>query len=90
MIPLNAADSEGESSGRQADGLPRLGPAARRLLEENGLSVSDVKGTGPLGIVTKGDVLAAVAKGDKPPGASKQVAFCCSRRALCFQRHARL
>ena len=59
-------DTEAESSGRKADGLHRLGPAARKLLEESGLSESDVKGTGPLGIVTKGDVLAAMARGDKP------------------------
>mmetsp|Transcript_30052 Transcript_30052/g.66579 ORF Transcript_30052/g.66579 Transcript_30052/m.66579 type:complete len:621 (-) Transcript_30052:556-2418(-) len=48
----------------------RLGPAARMLLEESGLSASDIQPTGPNGIVTKGDVLAALAAGVKP-GASK-------------------
>ena len=65
-LDVHTTGSEAESSGRKADGLHRLGPAARKLLEEGGLSESDVKGTGPLGIVTKGDVLAAMARGDKP------------------------
>jgi hypothetical protein len=47
--------------------LHRLGPAARRLLEESGLSESSVKGTGAMGMVTKGDVLAAMARKEKKP-----------------------
>jgi len=38
-------------------------PSARRLAEEEGIDLGDVKGTGPDGRITKGDVLAAVASG---------------------------
>lgn len=41
----------------------RIGPAARVLLEENHLPPSAVTPTGPHHIITKGDVLAAVAAG---------------------------
>ena len=43
-----------------------LGPAARLLLQGAGLSVEDVTPTGPHGVVTKGDVLAAIESGAKP------------------------
>ncbi len=51
----------------------RIGPAARMLLEEAGLTAADVAPTGPNNIVTKGDVLAAIAAGIKP-GGSRAVA----------------
>ncbi|MGE0667414.1 MAG: 2-oxo acid dehydrogenase subunit E2 [Sphingomonadales bacterium] len=38
-------------------------PSARRLAEEEGIDLSGVKGTGPDGRITKGDVLAAVEGG---------------------------
>jgi 2-oxoglutarate dehydrogenase E2 component (dihydrolipoamide succinyltransferase) len=41
-------------------------PAAAKLLADNGLSTSQVAGSGKDGRVTKGDVLAAVAGGAKP------------------------
>jgi 2-oxoglutarate dehydrogenase E2 component (dihydrolipoamide succinyltransferase) len=41
-------------------------PAAAKLLADNGLSASQVPGSGKDGRVTKGDVLAAVAGGAKP------------------------
>lgn len=44
----------------------KIGPAARKLLAERGLTASDVTPTGPQNIVTKGDVLAAVSAGVKP------------------------
>lgn len=47
-----------------------LGPAARLLLESAGLSVEDVQPSGPHGIVTKGDVLAAIESGTKPATAA--------------------
>lgn len=43
-----------------------IGPAAQLLLQGLGLSATDVTPTGPGGIVTKGDVLAAAASGVKP------------------------
>ena len=44
-------------------------PAAAKLLADNGLSVTDVSGSGKDGRVTKGDVLGAVSSGVKPAGA---------------------
>ncbi|PNW81578.1 hypothetical protein CHLRE_06g252550v5 [Chlamydomonas reinhardtii] len=59
----------------------RLGPAARLLLESSGLKPEDVTPTGPNNIITKADVLAAIAGGVKPgsaaaakPAATKPVA----------------
>lgn len=37
-------------------------PAAERLIHENHLDVKDIKGTGPFGRITKGDVLAKLGK----------------------------
>ncbi len=45
-------------------------PAAKRLLEEHGLSASDVVSTGPGGRLTKEDVLAFVRGGGKPASAA--------------------
>ncbi len=52
----------------------RIGPAARTLLAESGLSPEDVTPTGPHGIITKGDVLAAVEAGVKPRAAAAAAA----------------
>ncbi len=38
-------------------------PSAGKIMSENGVSAAQVNGTGPGGRITKGDVLAAVAKG---------------------------
>lgn len=44
----------------------RIGPAVKKLLSESGLDASQIRGTGPRGIIVKGDVLAAVKSGMKP------------------------
>ncbi|CAD7701999.1 unnamed protein product [Ostreobium quekettii] len=41
----------------------KIGPAAKKLILEHGLSASVIPSTGPRGMVTKGDVLLAVSKG---------------------------
>ncbi|HEY1301640.1 MAG TPA: 2-oxoglutarate dehydrogenase complex dihydrolipoyllysine-residue succinyltransferase [Stellaceae bacterium] len=46
--------------GREGEGASP-GPAARKLLTESGLAAAGVKGTGPGGRITKGDVTAALA-----------------------------
>ncbi|XP_024537367.1 dihydrolipoyllysine-residue acetyltransferase component 1 of pyruvate dehydrogenase complex, mitochondrial isoform X1 [Selaginella moellendorffii] len=46
--------------------LSRVGPSVRRLLAESGLDASSINGTGPRGVVLKGDVLAAIKGGTKP------------------------
>ncbi len=48
-------------------------PAAAKLLADNGLTASQVAGSGKDGRVTKGDVLAAVAGGAKPAAAAPAV-----------------
>jgi len=45
-------------------------PAARRVADESGVSVSDVPGTGRGGVVSKPDVLEHVAKGGSPAPAA--------------------
>ena len=57
------SEAQPAASGPRSD---RLGPAARMALANHGLSASDVTPTGPNGIVTKEDVLNAVASGAKP------------------------
>ncbi len=51
---------------------PPLGPAVRRLVEEHGLNLADISGSGRGGRITKEDVLAFIGKqvepgGDAPP-----------------------
>jgi pyruvate dehydrogenase E2 component (dihydrolipoamide acetyltransferase) len=52
-------------------------PSARRLAEEEGIDLSGVKGSGPDGRITKGDVMAAAGGGAKPAakgaGASRRI-----------------
>ncbi len=49
-------------SSEQAPAYPASSPSARKLAEETGLDLSRVKGTGKSGLVTKEDVIQAVAK----------------------------
>ena len=62
--PAAAAPATGGAKGDVAM------PAAAKLLADNGLSTTQVAGTGKDGRVTKGDVLAAVAGGTKPTAAA--------------------
>ncbi len=52
-----AAPAPAGAAGRSA------GPAARLMMQRAGLALADVPATGPRGVVTKGDVLAALAAG---------------------------
>jgi len=52
--------------------VPRSSPAAARLLAEAQLSAAEVKGTGPGGRITKGDVLAALSQ--RSPESSERTA----------------
>ncbi|KAG0558778.1 hypothetical protein KC19_10G053700 [Ceratodon purpureus] len=64
-----AEGSTSQSSSTSAPRAPapsRLGPAVKKLLSESGLDASQIQGTGPRGILVKGDVLAAVKGGMKP------------------------
>ncbi len=54
----STADEPAETDAQtQSGGEPRVTPAARRLLSENGLDASNVKATGPGGRLLKEDVL---------------------------------
>ena len=55
-----------EPQQQRAPANSRLGPAARLLMHQHGLSPSDISPTGPNGIITKGDVLKAVGSGAQP------------------------
>ena len=50
----------------------KIGPAATRLMEEHDLKPEDITPTGPQGIITKGDVLQAVAGGVRERQASAE------------------
>src|SRR5690606_12880203 len=65
-----SGDSGGEESGQDDDRIA-ASPIARRLARENGLRLSDIKGSGPHGRIVKTDVEAAVAgSGAKASGAA--------------------
>jgi pyruvate dehydrogenase complex dihydrolipoamide acetyltransferase long form len=66
--PTAAAAAPTSSSSHQQHN-PRLGPAVRFALHEAGLEAADVpSASGPNGILTKGDVMAAVAAGVRGGG----------------------
>lgn len=63
---LAVAEGHPEPAAAPVEANSRMGMAARKLLEEAGLAVSDITPTGPRGIVTKGDVLAAASGRSQP------------------------
>lgn len=58
----NLTEAKVESATISLSSKPRIYPAARRLLEEYGIDISQVTPTGPDGVITKEDVLRAVEK----------------------------
>ena len=52
----------------RSDNVVALSPAVRKLIEEHRLDPADIKGTGPGGRLTKGDVLDHVANEGSGPG----------------------
>lgn len=70
--PSAAEEAEPAAEGSPAEssavaeapsGLEDLSPAVRRIVKEHGLSLSDLKGTGPKGGITKEDALRAAEAG---------------------------
>jgi len=53
---------------------PMLSPAAKKIAEENAISIESIKGSGKNGRVTKEDVLEAVARKGAAPAAAPTVA----------------
>ena len=74
------AEAKASEEAHPAEAVPRqkasskMGPAASILMQEHGLKPEDINPTGPQGIITKGDVLEALASGTKQqqPTAEKQ------------------
>jgi len=56
-----------------SDAAPPASPSARRLADEHGIDLASVKGTGPGGRITKGDVEAAAASKDSGGSPSEPV-----------------
>jgi 2-oxoglutarate dehydrogenase E2 component (dihydrolipoamide succinyltransferase) len=54
------------ASTKSASGLPKAGPAARRVMEEHQLAPGSIPGSAPGGRVTKTDAMAAVAGASAP------------------------
>ncbi|KAI3429594.1 hypothetical protein D9Q98_005680 [Chlorella vulgaris] len=65
-----AGAGAGEPAAAAGQHNSRMGPAARSLLAESGIPAGLVTPTGPRSIITKGDVLAAIAAGVKAPAAA--------------------
>ncbi len=65
--PAKAAEASGPPAGGSAPGVAL--PAARKILEEKGVAVGDVAGTGRGGRVTKADALAAAVPAAPAPAA---------------------
>jgi pyruvate/2-oxoglutarate dehydrogenase complex dihydrolipoamide acyltransferase (E2) component len=68
--PFAGADLPAVSAKPAVKANFRLGPAARHALVESGLSMDVITPSGPNNIITKADVLAAVAAGVKPGAAA--------------------
>ena len=76
VLPAPAESGEQQAAGGKgppaAEANTRIGPAAKKLLQECGLSLDSITPSGPRGIVTKGDVLAAISGGQKPAKQQQQ------------------
>lgn len=65
-----ADTAPGPAARAQNEASQRLTPAVRRLAQEHGVDVSQMRGTGAGGRVTRDDVLAFVAERDRAAGAA--------------------
>jgi len=70
---VKAVDAKADVLAQTAE-EPMLSPAAKKIAEENGVSIDAIKGSGKNGRVTKEDVLEAVARKNTPSAAPAAVA----------------
>ncbi len=61
-LARTTSEAEQQANPEPSPAFPASSPSARKLAEETGLDLSRVKGTGKSGLVTKEDVVQAVAK----------------------------
>ncbi|HEV7275490.1 MAG TPA: 2-oxoglutarate dehydrogenase complex dihydrolipoyllysine-residue succinyltransferase [Devosiaceae bacterium] len=66
-VPAERPDARSKDEGETE--APPPGPAARKLMEEGGVSEGEIEGSGKRGQVLKEDVLAATARGGAMPSA---------------------
>ena len=80
VATANAPGSASEARGGKG---PRISPKARRMAEEHGLDIAQIRGTGPDGSITSDDVLAAAAAAKAaPPKAESPAAPAASLSAV--------
>jgi 2-oxoglutarate dehydrogenase E2 component (dihydrolipoamide succinyltransferase) len=63
--PVSAAEPPAGAGARAGAAAHKLGPAARKLVEEHALDATAIRGSGREGRVTKGDVLSHLAYADR-------------------------
>ncbi|WP_415887751.1 2-oxoglutarate dehydrogenase complex dihydrolipoyllysine-residue succinyltransferase [Neptuniibacter sp. QD37_6] len=66
----SAAPAAAEEAAAPAGDADKVGPAARKLIEENGLDASQITGTGKNGGITKEDVQNFIKNGAQAPAAA--------------------
>lgn len=71
--PETAPDNNAEEPVAASANEPLLSPAAKKIADENNISIDSIKGTGKSGRVTKEDVLDAIAK--KPSAKTETLAL---------------
>jgi len=80
------AVSEGSAAAQAPANLEDLSPAVRRVVKEHGLSVAELKGTGPKGRITKEDALRTVEAGRQ--GTAEPAAETAAPKTAAAQRPA--
>ena len=70
--PASSSNDKKESAPVSKDA--EIAPAAKKMIADNGLTASSITGTGKGGLITKGDVLAAIEAGNKATPAKSEPA----------------
>ena len=65
-----SASASASAAAAPPESDPRISPLARRIAEDKGVPLDEMRGTGPSGRVTKDDVLGYLARGTATPAPS--------------------